>query len=151
MEQAIQLILYLPIAAGLCWAAGSIIAIEDWWGDTRRRFEDWAYRDGGKVRANHPDADDFWHRARPWYPLGGEDPSPLRLKPRRRRNRVCTAARTKLADMVGCPVCSGWWGGLAAGVVLCAAGGPWDLSLAWVGVQLAGWGVARRVGWPHAH
>lgn len=149
MDQIASLLAYLPIAVGLAWFAGSIVAVEDWWGDTRRRFENWAYRDGDKVRGNHPDADDFWHRARPWYPFGGEIGSPLRLKPARRRNRLATCARTKAADMVGCPVCSGWWASLPVGVIGCAALGPWTLSWAFLAVHAAGWGIARRIGWNH--
>lgn len=149
MDDVALLIAYLPVAVGLAWCTGSIVAVEDWWGDTRRRFENWAYRDGDKVRANHPDADDFWHRARPWYPFHEDDPSPLRLKPRRRLNRAATAARCKLADMVGCPRCSGWWGSLIAGTVFCAWAGPWDFGPAWLAVHAAGWGIARRIDWKH--
>lgn len=155
------LVLYVPVAACLAWFAGNVIAIEDWWGDTRRAIEDRIYRPapvnahgvptgpsmGDRVRANHPDADDFWHRVRPWYPFGGEDKAPLRLKPRRWHNRLATVARGKFGDMIGCPRCSGWWGSLLLGTVLMAWAGPWDLSWGWLAAHMAGWGIARRIDW----
>lgn len=147
----VTLVLYIPFAACLAWFAGNVVAVEDWWGDTRRHIEDRIYRDGlgQKVRDGHVDADDFWHRVRPWYPFGGEERSPLRLKPRRRHNRAATVARGKFGDMIGCPRCSGWWGSLLLGVVLCAWLGPWDLTWAWLAAHSAGWGVARRLDWKH--
>lgn len=148
LARVVQLLAYLPVAVGLSWWAGQVIAVEEWWGGTRRRFENWAYRDGDKVRAGHPDAEEFWDRARPWYLFGGEeDPQGRRLRPARRRNRWVTALRTKAADMVGCPRCCGWWGGLIVGLVFAVWLGPWPMSGGWLAVHAAGWGAARKLDW----
>lgn len=155
IAEALALLLYLPVAVGVSWYAGFVIAQEEWWGDTRRRLEDWAYRDGDKVRADHPAANEFWGRARPVLLQHEPAPRPVEpvtrltlhtAKPRRPINRALTVARTKLADMIGCPICSGWWGGLALGL-LAAWPGPWDVSWQWLAVHAAGWGAARQIGW----
>lgn len=163
LTDQISLILYLPVAVGLCWWAGQIIAVEEWWGDTRRRFEDWAYRSGAQVRGGHPHAEEFWARAQPW--LIADEPAPPRpafvdsiavpaslaaAKPARRVNHMATVARTKTADLIGCPRCAGWWGGLAAGLVFAAWLGPWDVTWGWLAAHTAGWGAARKLDWAHA-
>jgi hypothetical protein len=59
---------------------------------------------------------------------------------------AATVVRTKLADLWSCPKCSGMWGGM-----ICAlAVSHWWFGFGWlvvVAAQVAGWGVARRVGW----
>lgn len=62
-------------------------------------------------------------------------------------DRWLTVARTKTADLWGCPKCSGWWGGLAAAFVLFAVV-EWPFSWpAVVVLHAAGWGLARRIQW----
>lgn len=66
-----------------------------------------------------------------------------------RANRAATVARGKLADLWGCPRCSGWWGGLVV-AVLVDRFADLDLSvMAVVVLHVAAWGVARRVDWSH--
>lgn len=68
-------------------------------------------------------------------------------QPLSRADRLATILRGKLADLWGCPICSGMWGGLVAAFAA-AHWGPWQFGWGLVVVcQVAGWGLARRFGW----
>lgn len=164
-----EIVLWIPVAAVLIAAAGYLIAVEDMFTATRERFENWAYINGGAVRANSPDADQFWGRARPWTPTRGLRNRPLNqfntdvqvvpdsnggvtLQARRptwadgrKLNRVDLAAtiiRTKAADASACPKCVGWWASIPPAAVLAyTAGLPIGIPL--LCAHLAGWGLFR--------
>jgi hypothetical protein len=168
---------FVAVCTLTTWAAGYLITTEDVFSGTRNRFEDWAYRDADVVREEDRrrwmEFDLLWDRAQFWRPgakrgvcsfmIGVKgrkvphrdqrsglllygvpllDGEPLGLV-----GRAGTLARTKTADLVGCPKCSGMWGGT---VVALAAShwGPWRFGwLVVVVCQVAGWGLARRIGW----
>lgn len=165
----------------LSWAAGYALAVEDWLGGSRHRFENWAYKDADVVRSDDPQdvlaVDLFWDRAQFWSPrrwlhrgacgfMDVGSGSKRRVPHRRPRSgevvygvptvdgypltRVETAAtvlRGKVADGWGCPICTGMWGGLVLALAV-SHWGPWQYAWQLVAVcQVAGWGLARRVGW----
>jgi hypothetical protein len=167
MPELLELIVYVLLACAASWAGGYAVAEDSWWADSRADLEDRAYWDGAKVRDEHPDANEFWARARPVLIRPEVVPSPAEVaasrgvavsqlsrrdlretvRPRRRANRLATVTRGKVVDMLGCPICSGWWAGsiiMAALVTL----GPLDWHWwCWPTAQLAGWGLAHRSGW----
>jgi hypothetical protein len=53
------------------WAAGFVLAAEDWIGGQRLRVENWAYRDPETTRddPHNPAVDLFWDRVQPWAPF----------------------------------------------------------------------------------
>jgi hypothetical protein len=68
-------------------------------------------------------------------------------QPLSKADRAATIVRAKIADLWGCPICSGMWGGLVAAFAA-AHWGPWQFGWELVVVcQLGGWGLARRIGW----
>lgn len=162
--ELVELIVYVLGAVAASWAAGYAIAEDSWWADTRADLEDHVYWDGQKVRDEHPDANEFWARVRPVGPapttpqalaadrnvtVGQLSRADLRehVRPTRPVNRLATTVRGKVVDMLGCPICSGWWGGLGVMVGLVAVLPPigfhWWIPFA----QFLGWGIAHRSGW----
>lgn len=164
LAELTELVVYVWFAVAASWAAGYAIAEDSWWADTRADLEDRVYWDGQQVRDEHPDANEFWARVRPVG--GGNVLTPAELAETRnvavaqlsRRDlrdhvrptgpaRLATVVRGKVVDMLGCPICSGWWGGLAAMVVLVAVAGPLHFHWWLPAAQFLGWGFAHRVGW----
>lgn len=66
-----------------------------------------------------------------------------------RLNRAATIARGKLADLWGCPRCSGWWGGLAVAVLVDVFSELELPILLVVVLHVPAWGFARRIDWSH--
>lgn len=169
MVELVELIVYVLAAAAASWAGGYAVAEDSWWADSRADLEDRAYRDGQQVRDEHPDANEFWARVRPL--LVRKEHAPLvtpaelaadrnvtvsqlsradlreHVRPARPVNHLATMTRGKVVDMLGCPICSGWWAGslIMGGLV---ALGPLDWHWwCWPWAQLLGWGLAHRSGW----
>lgn len=224
MNPVALLVVFVAIDVCATWAAGYALAMEDWVGGQRTRFEGWAYRSPDLVHSEEPadmlESYLLWDRAEPWAlfrkrarPVPedrpqvtvtsaspptitvssgrGEQVTPGYLLPRRvkrwtyrgvpgmstampgrrvptrrvkfpqmtyavptvngiplgRADRAATILRCKLADLWGCPKCSGMWGGAVLALIL-SHFGPWGYGWLFVAaLHVAAWGVARRIGW----
>lgn len=162
--ELVELVVFVVFGVAAALGGGYAIAEDSWWADTRADLEDKVYWDGQKVRDDHPDANEFWARVRP---VGKTPTTPEALavergvlvsqlsrkdlrdhvRPTSSAARAATVVRGKVVDMLGCPICSGWWAGLVVMALLVTAAGPlhwhWWMPVA----QFLAWGVAHRLGW----